>query len=325
VHFQATLSGMWYTKCLQTPLFIRPLTADERDTLEAGLHSAEAFTVRRCQILLASAEGQHSTTIARNLRCHDQTVRNAIRAFHQRGVSAFQPTSSRPHRPKAVFDTQRQERLRALLHQSPRLFGRSTSVWTLALAAEVKLCPGPDAAPGHWGGDSPGAQSVRGALEAGQTLDHQPRASLPQKTKRRDRLIRLAAEHPTWALGFADEVWWSRLAQPGQHRWGEAEAVTRLQELTRSKSDPDPNALACYGLLVRRLLPQAEQMLLRFVAGRPVSAVTTDFLAWCCDRLAEQGLTALLLIWDNTSWHTSQAVRTWIRTHNQRVTTTISV
>jgi hypothetical protein len=78
-------------------------------------------------------------------------------------------------------------------------------------------------------------------------------------------------------------------------------------------------------LLVRRLLPQAEQMLLRFVAGRPVSAVTTDFLAWCCDRLAEQGLTALLLIWDNTSWHTSQAVRTWIRTHNQRVTTTISV
>jgi transposase len=143
VHCQATLSGMWYTKCLQTPLFIRPLTADERDTLEAGLHSAEAFTVRRCQILLASAEGQHSTTIARNLRCHDQTVRNAIRAFHQRGVSAFQPTSSRPHRPKAVFDTQRRERLRALLHQSPRLFGRSTSVWTLALAAEVSYAQGP--------------------------------------------------------------------------------------------------------------------------------------------------------------------------------------
>jgi hypothetical protein len=58
-------------------------------------------------------------------------------------VSAFQPTSSRPHRPKAVFDTQRRERLRALLHQSPRLFGRSTSVWTLALAAEVSYAQGP--------------------------------------------------------------------------------------------------------------------------------------------------------------------------------------
>src|SRR4029450_8181302 len=116
---------------MQTPLFIRPLPADERATLEAGLRSAEAFTVRRCQILLASAEGQHSTNIARPLWCYDQTVCNAIHAFHQRGMRALQPTPSRPHRPKAVFDTKRRERLRTLLHQSPRLYGRSTSVWTL--------------------------------------------------------------------------------------------------------------------------------------------------------------------------------------------------
>jgi DDE superfamily endonuclease len=156
-------------------------------------------------------------------------------------------------------------------------------------------------------------------LEARQTLDHQSRSGLPQEKKQRDRLIRLAAEHPTWALGFGDEVWWSRLAQAAQHRWVEGRAVTRLQELTCAKGDPDPKALACYGLLVRRSPPQAEQMQLRFVAGRPVSAVTTAFLAWCCDCLAEQGITALLLIWDNASWHTSQAVRSWIRTHNQRV------
>jgi transposase len=127
---------------MHTPLFIRPLPADERETLAVGLRSAEAFTVRRCQMLLASAEGQHSTTIARNLRCHDQTVRNAIHAFHQLGVRALHPTSSKPHLPKAVFDTQRRERLRALLHQSPRLYGRATSVWTLALAAEVSDAQG---------------------------------------------------------------------------------------------------------------------------------------------------------------------------------------
>jgi transposase len=120
-------------------------------------------------------------------------------------------------------------------------------------------------------------------------------------------------------LGFADEVWWSRLAQPAQHRWVEPEAVIRRQELTWAKGDPTPKALACYGLLVRRPPSQAEQMQLRFVAGRPVSAATTDFLAWCCDRLAGQGIAALLLIWDNASWHTSQAVRAWIRTHNQQV------
>jgi hypothetical protein len=121
---------------------IRPLTAAERDTLEAGLRSAEALTVRRGQLLLASAEGQHRTTSARHRRCHEQTVRNTLHAFHQRGVRALHPTSSRPHRPKAVFDTQRRERLRALLHQSPRLYGRSTRVWTLALAAEVSYAQG---------------------------------------------------------------------------------------------------------------------------------------------------------------------------------------
>jgi hypothetical protein len=81
--------------------------------------------------------------------------------------------------------------------------------------------------------------------------------------------------------------------------------------LSRGKDDPDPKALACYGLLVRRCPPHAEQLQLRFVEGRPVSAVTTAFLAWCCDRLAAHGITALLLIWDNASWHKSQLVEGW--------------
>jgi transposase len=60
-------------------------------------------------------------------------------------------------------------------------------------------------------------------------------------------------------------------------------------------------------------------MWLRFVAGRPVSAVTIAFLAWCSAQLAAQGFTALVLIWDNASWHRSQAVRHWLRQHNQQV------
>ena len=79
---------------------------------------------------------------------------------------------------------------------------------------------------------------------------------------------------PTWVLGFSDEVWWSRLAQPDQHCWTEAEAKHKLQELTPPTDDPDPKALTCYGLLRRPEPPQAEQIWLRFVTGRPVSAVT---------------------------------------------------
>ena len=124
---------------------------------------------------------------------------------------------------------------------------------------------------------------------------------------------------PTWALGFGDEVWWSRLAQPDQHCWTDADAKHKLQELTPPTDDPDPKALACYGLLVRPGPHQADQMWLRFVAGRSVSGVTIDFLAWCSARLVAQGVTALLLIWDNASWHRSHAVQRWLRQPNQQV------
>ncbi|MGH2371506.1 MAG: transposase, partial [Chloroflexota bacterium] len=40
---------------------------------------------------------------------------------------------------------------------------------------------------------------------------------------------------------------------------------------------------------------------------------------WCCLRLAALGTTALLLVWDNASWHLSQAVRTWLQEHNRQV------
>jgi len=96
----------------------------------------------------------------------------------------------------------------------------------------------------------------------------------------------------------------------------------RLIERTVARDDPDPKALACYGLLVRQwdaAGQRDERMLLRFVTGRPVSALTTQFLDWCCARLAAQGKTALLLVWDNASWHISKAVRGWIKAHNRAV------
>jgi DNA-binding CsgD family transcriptional regulator len=62
---------------MKRPIYARPLTDAERETLEAGLRSSDAFTLRRCQILLASADGKNAYQIARNLGCNPQTVRNA--------------------------------------------------------------------------------------------------------------------------------------------------------------------------------------------------------------------------------------------------------
>lgn len=58
-------------------------------------------------------------------------------------------------------------------------------------------------------------------------------------------------------------------------------------------------------------------MWLRFLDGRPVGAVTTVLLEWCCQQAAPRGKTALLLIWDTASWHGSKAVCAWIRAHNR--------
>jgi transposase len=131
----------------------------------------------------------------------------------------------------------------------------------------------------------------------------------------------LARAHPDWALGFEDETWWSRVARPALHAWATADRPLRLVEQTVAPNDPDPVALACYGLLVRLREDEAlrEEAWLRFIDGRPVSAVTTQFLAWCCATLAARGKRALLLVWDNAPWHVSKEVRTWIRGHNQQV------
>jgi hypothetical protein len=42
-----------------------------------------------------------------------------------------------PKHPHPIFDEDRREELKALLHRSPRDFGKQTSVWTLELAADV--------------------------------------------------------------------------------------------------------------------------------------------------------------------------------------------
>jgi transposase len=124
---------------MKAPLFVRTLIDEEQQALAAGLRSSDAFTMRRCQILLASSRGQRPSEIAANLGCSLQMVRNVIKAFHSEGLDCLLPKSRRPKTVQPIFDQERAERLRAMLHQSPRTFGKPTSVWTLSLAAQVCL------------------------------------------------------------------------------------------------------------------------------------------------------------------------------------------
>ncbi len=127
---------------MRTPIFVRPLTDAERHELERGLRSSDAFVLRRCQILLASARGERAPQIAQHLGCDDQTVLDALHAFNAVGLDALRKGSSRPHRTRLAFPPEQAEQLRALLHRSPRAFDHPTSVWTLDLAAAVSWAEG---------------------------------------------------------------------------------------------------------------------------------------------------------------------------------------
>lgn len=127
---------------MKAPLFVRPLTDAERCAVEAGLRSSDAFTLRRCQIVRASAAGVHAPQIARALGCNEQTVRNALHAFNAEGKAALTKGSCRAHTIHRALDAASAERLRDLLHRSPRDFGYTTSLWTLDLAADAAFKQG---------------------------------------------------------------------------------------------------------------------------------------------------------------------------------------
>src|SRR4051794_14196125 len=128
---------------MRPPIIVRELSDEEQERLEAGLHSQDLYEVRRCQILLASGRGEWVPRIAEMLGCTDQTVRNVVREFEQAGLTAcLTRGSSRPHTLHRKVNEGTEEQIRALLHQSPRTFGKPTSVWTLELAAEVSFAEG---------------------------------------------------------------------------------------------------------------------------------------------------------------------------------------
>ena len=123
----------------------------------------------------------------------------------------------------------------------------------------------------------------------------------------------VANGNPEWAVGFEDECWWSRVALPTLSSFSEEGKPLRLLQRSIPKDDPEPKAVSCYGLY----LPEIEETWLRFVDGRPVSPITTQFLEWSLEKLEAAGKKILLLIWDNASWHVSKEVRRWLGRRNR--------
>src|SRR5579875_2781347 len=293
---------------MKPPLFVRPLAQAERAVLRQGLRSPDAFTLRRCQILLQSDQGRRPSQIAVALGCATQTVRDALRAFAAEGLGCLHTKPKTPHPPHRLAQGPRPglARLAASIPPRPR---QGDQLVDLALGRLGLPREGLDPTPAQRRNHPPGAQTPGRHLEACQALAHLSRPGVRAKKKLRDRLIEQAAGRPDWVLGFQDETWWTRLAQPHVFTW----AGDQPLRLLPNERGGGKEALACYGLL----RADSGQMLLRFVEGRPVSQVTEDFLSWLCQRFAAEGKKVFVLVWDNASWHVSKRVRRWIGAHNR--------
>ncbi len=116
-------------------------------------------------------------------------------------------------------------------------------------------------------------------------------------------------------LVWEDECWFSRFAQPTLNAWSWDGKLLALEQKEQGKEDKAAKAVACYGAVTEGTGP----VLLRFSPGQPNSGHTLGFLKYLLEVAKEDGKRALLVIWDNASWHKSKKVREWVQGHNRKV------
>lgn len=122
----------------------------------------------------------------------------------------------------------------------------------------------------------------------------------------------LAEQNDDWLLFEEDECWFSRFAQPNASGWAEKGASLKFIQRTPRPKDPD-KALACFGA-VRQ---DNQQTYLYFADGQPNSENMWLFIIALLALARHEAKKAVVLLWDNATWHKSQRIRQWIRTYNQ--------
>ncbi len=122
---------------MRTGLFVRALSWEEEYRLGLKVRGPELFVVRRAQIILASARGQGCGEISRLVGCSESQVRTVLHLFNEKGAACLVRGCHRPQSAAPLLDAGACEALRHLLHQSPRLFDCSSSLWSVPRLAQV--------------------------------------------------------------------------------------------------------------------------------------------------------------------------------------------
>ena len=116
-------------------LYVRSLTPEEVQHVEALARSSDTVTYRHARIILLSSQGHRVPAIQQALGLSDRTVRDTIRRFNDQGVASL-PRRKAPGKPRRCTPTIR-EGLIELLHRPPTDFGIESGLWTAADLARV--------------------------------------------------------------------------------------------------------------------------------------------------------------------------------------------
>lgn len=127
---------------MQPSLFVRALTETEAYRLRRCVRGQDVFALRRAQLILGSARGVSVPLLSQQSGYSVQMVRHIIHAFNEQGVACLTRQSNRPKTTTPLLSDQACQQLQGLLHQSPRTFGKKSSLWSLALLAEVVYAQG---------------------------------------------------------------------------------------------------------------------------------------------------------------------------------------
>ena len=127
---------------MQSTLFVRALTCDEEYRLKFCVRGRDLFSLRRSQIILASSRCVGCRAISEQVGVSLSQVRQVIHLFNRQGVACLNQGSRRPKSAAPLLDEAACEGLRHLLHQSPRNFGQSSSLWGLKSLAQVAFDQG---------------------------------------------------------------------------------------------------------------------------------------------------------------------------------------
>ena len=117
--------------------YVRSFSEAERVVIEAGLKSQDIFVLRRSQMLLLSSEGFSTEEIASKVGYHQESVRQIIKKFDEKGLAVLKQGSRKPLTQTRSISSSNAKKIKELLRRSPREFKKSSSIWTLELLAEV--------------------------------------------------------------------------------------------------------------------------------------------------------------------------------------------